>query len=170
MQTCAQSLAMAAPAHVAQPSARRATVASASCSFGARPQAAFAQGPAARPLGAASLPKRTTLLVAQAAEAALGKLISKVEIPAFIPRTDLMDQLIRWACIEIQENGMGTVGCPCKVSNLSVYEITLIRSHSHSSIHLIAPGDPLHSRGRPVGLHRFIPQGRRHCHRHPRGL
>lgn len=115
MQACAQPLAMATPTPVAQPSARRATVAAASSSFGARPQAAFVQAPTARPLGAASLAKRTTLLVAQAAQAEVGKLISKVEVPAFIPRPDLMDQLLRWAYIEVQENGMGNVGCPCKV-------------------------------------------------------
>jgi hypothetical protein len=50
-----------------------------------------------------------------AAEAEVGKLISKVEIPAFIPRQDLMDQLLRWATIEIQEAGVANVGTPCKV-------------------------------------------------------
>lgn len=58
---------------------------------------------------------RFTSLVARSAQAEAGKLISKVEIPAFIPRVDLIDQLVRWAVIEIQENGMANVGCPCKV-------------------------------------------------------
>lgn len=44
-----------------------------------------------------------------------GKLISKVEVPAFIPRADLSDQLLRWAMIEIQSSGVANVGCPCKV-------------------------------------------------------
>ncbi|PRW56880.1 hypothetical protein C2E21_4544 isoform A [Chlorella sorokiniana] len=60
--------------------------------------------------------RRGALLVAAAAQAEVGKLISKVEIPAFIPRPDLIDQLVRWASIEIQENGVANCGCPCKVS------------------------------------------------------
>lgn len=46
----------------------------------------------------------------------VGKLITKTEIPAFIPRADLMDQLVRWATIEIQESGVANVGMPCKVT------------------------------------------------------
>lgn len=61
------------------------------------------------------LPKRGSI-VCKAAAAQAGKLISKVEIPAFIPRTDLMDQLLRWAVIEIQEDGVANVGSPCKVT------------------------------------------------------
>lgn len=53
--------------------------------------------------------------IPHAAQAEVGKLISKVEIPAFIPRPDLLDQLYRWAMIEIQEGGVASVGCPCKV-------------------------------------------------------
>lgn len=49
-----------------------------------------------------------------------GTLISKVEIPAFIPRADISDQLLRWALIEIQEGGVSSVGCPCKVSAYNV--------------------------------------------------
>lgn len=61
--------------------------------------------------------RSTRLVVASASPAAegVGKLISKVEIPAFIPRADLIDQLVRWAVIEIQENGVANCGCPCKV-------------------------------------------------------
>lgn len=54
--------------------------------------------------------------VSCAAAAEVGKIISKVEIPAFIPRGDLMDQLTRWAIIEVQENGVANVGMPCKVT------------------------------------------------------
>jgi hypothetical protein len=49
-------------------------------------------------------------------QAAEGTLISQVEIPAFIPRADISDQLLRWALIEIQEGGVANVGCPCKVT------------------------------------------------------
>jgi hypothetical protein len=49
------------------------------------------------------------------ADAGPGKLISKVEVPAFIPRPDISDQLLRWALIELQEGGVANVGCPCKV-------------------------------------------------------
>ena len=44
------------------------------------------------------------------------KLISKVEIPAFIPRDDISDQLLRWALIDVQDQGVANCGCPCKVS------------------------------------------------------
>lgn len=43
------------------------------------------------------------------------KLISKVEIPAFIPRDDISDQLLRWALIDVQDQGVANCGCPCKV-------------------------------------------------------
>ena len=120
MQACAQQLmATPAPSSMAQPCTRKCVVAHASNSFASRtskPQSALSHIPAAKPFGAASLPRRDALRMVQAAQAeGLGKLISKVEIPAFIPRSDLMDQLSRWAVIEIQENGMANVGCPCKV-------------------------------------------------------
>lgn len=51
----------------------------------------------------------------RSASTSAGKLISRTEIPAFIPRADLMDQLVRWAVIEIQESGVANVGMPCKV-------------------------------------------------------
>lgn len=62
-------------------------------------------------------PRRSPITAAtQTEDAGPGKLISKVEIPAFIPRPDLSDQLLRWALIEIQEGGVANVGCPCKVT------------------------------------------------------
>lgn len=81
------------------------------------PQTAAARPQQRRAAGSAPQGRRGSLIVAQAAqtEAGPGKLISKVEIPAFIPRADLIDQLVRWASIEIQENGVANVGCPCKV-------------------------------------------------------
>ncbi len=54
-------------------------------------------------------------LSCQSTAAEVGKLITKTEIPAFIPRRDLMDQLSRWAVIEVQESGVANVGMPCKV-------------------------------------------------------
>jgi len=44
-------------------------------------------------------------------------LISKTEIPAFIPRQDLMDQLLRWANNEATDPDMiGKYGLPIKTS------------------------------------------------------
>jgi hypothetical protein len=107
---------MAATCSSVQPCARKSVVAHASNSFTTRTKNTAT--PAAKPFGTASLNRRNAMQVPQAAqtEGGVGKLFSKVEIPAFIPRQDLMDQLIRWAFIEVQENGMGNVGCPCKVS------------------------------------------------------
>jgi hypothetical protein len=56
--------------------------------------------------------------ICAAAQAETGKLISKVEIPPFIPRSDLMDQLMRWAIINVQEDGVANLGSACKVSHL----------------------------------------------------
>lgn len=119
MQACAQQLmAASAPCTKVQPCARKSVVAHCSNSFTSKPQSALSQAPVARPFGGASLPRRDALRLVQAAQAeGVGKLISKVEIPAFIPRSDLMDQLLRWAIIEIQEDGMANVGMPCKVRN-----------------------------------------------------
>lgn len=58
------------------------------------------------------------LLVQAAATAQAGKLIASTEIPAFIPRQDLMDQLTRWAYNDIQEEGARKFGLPCKASVL----------------------------------------------------
>ena len=61
--------------------------------------------------------RRTQALAVQAAATAeVGKLIASTEIPAFIPRQDLMDQLTRWAYTDIQEEGMRKFGLPCKVT------------------------------------------------------
>ena len=120
MQACAQQIMATIPCNMAQPCARKAPVAYSSTQIVARinrPSNALTQGLVARPFGAAfGLPSRVSCLQpVQAAQAQMGKLISKVEIPAFIPRTYLVDQLYRWATIEVQENGMANVGCPCKV-------------------------------------------------------
>lgn len=40
-----------------------------------------------------------------------GKLISKVEVPAFIPRADLCEQLMRWALGNAQDDGLANFGC-----------------------------------------------------------
>lgn len=52
---------------------------------------------------------------AGAAAAQAGKLLSKSEVPAFIPREDLMDQLVRWSLINAQEEGVAQFGLPMKV-------------------------------------------------------
>lgn len=44
-----------------------------------------------------------------------GKIISKTEVPAFIPRDDMMDQMTRWALIEAEEGGQRNFGMPMKV-------------------------------------------------------
>jgi hypothetical protein len=52
---------------------------------------------------------------AAAQEVEPGKLISKTEIPAFIPREDLIHQLWGWARIECEESGAVNYGLPMKV-------------------------------------------------------
>jgi hypothetical protein len=47
-----------------------------------------------------------------------GKVISKTEVPAFIMRDDMMDQIVRWALIEAAENGHRNFGLPMTVENL----------------------------------------------------
>jgi hypothetical protein len=44
-----------------------------------------------------------------------GSFISKTEVPAFIQRDDMMDQIIRWALIEAEEGGQRNFGMPMKV-------------------------------------------------------
>lgn len=49
------------------------------------------------------------------AQAVGGKLLSKTEIPAFIPRGDMMEQLMRWATIEANADGVAKFGLPVKI-------------------------------------------------------
>uniref|UniRef100_A0A383WHX3 Uncharacterized protein n=1 Tax=Tetradesmus obliquus TaxID=3088 RepID=A0A383WHX3_TETOB len=44
-----------------------------------------------------------------------GFFISKTEVPAFIPRDDMMDQILRWALIEAEEGGQRNFGMPMKI-------------------------------------------------------
>eukprot|EP00878_Enallax_costatus_P032260 GHUV01035409.1.p1 GENE.GHUV01035409.1~~GHUV01035409.1.p1 ORF type:complete len:184 (-),score=33.34 GHUV01035409.1:138-689(-) len=44
-----------------------------------------------------------------------GSFISRTEIPAFIQRDDMMDQMVRWALIEAEEGGQRNFGMPMKV-------------------------------------------------------
>lgn len=44
-----------------------------------------------------------------------GFMLSKTEVPAFIPRDDMMDQMVRWALIEAEEGGQRNFGMPMKV-------------------------------------------------------
>jgi hypothetical protein len=61
-----------------------------------------------------------------------GFFISKTEVPAFIPRDDMMDQILRWALIEAEEGGQRNFGMPMKVrraahiTQLCVYASVLI--------------------------------------------
>ena len=50
-----------------------------------------------------------------------GKCISSTEVPAFIMRDDMMDQLHQWALIEADEAGLRNFGMPMKVQ--AVYQV-----------------------------------------------
>lgn len=95
-----------------QPSCRQQAARCPTVQCSARPQR-----PARRQSHTFSTVKRAQQLrqVIVRSTTAEGTLITKTEIPAFIPRADLMDQLTRWATIEIQESGVANVGMPCKV-------------------------------------------------------
>lgn len=91
--------------------------------------------------------KRSQALTVQAAAAAeVGKLIAKTEIPAFIPRQDLMDQLTRWAYTDIQEEGMRKFGLPCKVSDI----IAMLSCHGLFAIMLLLHGATAAKQIQPV--------------------
>ncbi|CAK0787338.1 hypothetical protein CVIRNUC_010557 [Coccomyxa viridis] len=62
-------------------------------------------------------PQRSIRLQCSAQQATgEGTLISKTEVPAFIPRQDLMDQLLRWARNEATDpDTIGKYGLPIKV-------------------------------------------------------
>ncbi|KAG2424218.1 hypothetical protein HXX76_014749 [Chlamydomonas incerta] len=45
-----------------------------------------------------------------------GKLISSTEVPAFIPRDDMMDQLFRWTMMEAAESGQRNFGMPMTIA------------------------------------------------------
>ena len=67
-----------------------------------------------------------------AATVPTGKLLSKSEVPAFIPREDLIDQLLRWSLINAQEEGVAQFGLPMKVSRqqevneVSAFKVTVL--------------------------------------------
>jgi len=65
---------------------------------------------AAEPAGA---PARAEIVLPRT-----GFFISKTEVPAFIPRDDMMDQMIRWALIEAEEGGQRNFGMPMKIKQL----------------------------------------------------
>lgn len=60
---------------------------------------------------------------AAAAVCRAGKLISKTEVPAFIQRDDMMDQIVRWAMIEVAESGHRNFGLPMNVERLMKDEV-----------------------------------------------
>lgn len=45
----------------------------------------------------------------------VGRCITKSEVPAFIPRDDMMDQLYRWTMMEGNENGVRNFGMALKM-------------------------------------------------------
>mmetsp|Transcript_5532 Transcript_5532/g.7478 ORF Transcript_5532/g.7478 Transcript_5532/m.7478 type:complete len:243 (+) Transcript_5532:68-796(+) len=59
---------------------------------------------------------RTTILFAQVSASSMTesdadwKIIAKAEIPALVPREDLLDQLLKWSIIEFEENGRRNFG------------------------------------------------------------
>jgi hypothetical protein len=65
-----------------------------------------------RAAGAAGEQTRTTLELPRKGH----MLISKTEVPSFIQRDDMMDQLYRWALIEAGEGGLRNFGMPMKVA------------------------------------------------------
>lgn len=75
----------------------------------ARPSAPRAPAPRA----AASSPSQQQQLLAPRRE---GKRISTVEVPAFIMRDDMMDQLYRWALVSAGESAVRNFGLPMSVA------------------------------------------------------
>ncbi|GAX81771.1 hypothetical protein CEUSTIGMA_g9199.t1 [Chlamydomonas eustigma] len=58
---------------------------------------------------------RSCVVRATAGNAQTAKLISSTEVPAFIQRDDMMDQLHKWAVIEAGEGGFRNFGMPMTV-------------------------------------------------------
>lgn len=63
----------------------------------------------------ASSRRHSTCVRAAHSTAEVGKLISQVDIPAFIPRPDLLEQLVRWALSTCQLDGAANFGMPMRV-------------------------------------------------------
>ncbi|EFJ50459.1 hypothetical protein VOLCADRAFT_120629 [Volvox carteri f. nagariensis] len=68
----------------------------------------------ARPSMGAPRPLRRSTPICQSV--ANGKLISSTEVPAFIPRDDMMDQLFRWSMMEAGESGQRNFGMPMTIA------------------------------------------------------
>ena len=139
------------------------------------PTTAFRRQQLAAPAGRRRSASRVSRQVmCSAVDTGAGKLISKVEIPAFIPRSDLLDQLMRWSFIEIQEGGVANVGCPCKVRALQrgcqlhaplLFAPTPIWAQPAQPATPAAPGLPAggrvpHGGGPALGVHCLLPAGR----------
>lgn len=78
---------------------------------------AFSSVPSVRP----SAPRHSTVTAAGVAPGTGSpdgpfKLISRTEVPPFIPRDDMIDQLLRWATYEAGDGGVRNFGMPMKVS------------------------------------------------------
>lgn len=59
--------------------------------------------------------QRRTVLAAADPNPSPFKLISRTEVPPFIPRDDMIDQLLRWATYEAGDGGVRNFGMPMKV-------------------------------------------------------
>ena len=93
-------------------------LAAASCS---RPTCAAARLPRAAPVHRCAWPaprcRSQRAGPVCAAGQAVGKFITKTPIPAFIPRQDLMDQLLRWATFEAADpDALAKFDLPIKVT------------------------------------------------------
>lgn len=66
----------------------------------------------------AARPAQRAQRVAAQAAATEPKLLAKSPIPAFIPRDDLMQQIHRWANVEVVGNGASNFGMACTMEEL----------------------------------------------------
>lgn len=110
-----QSLHHASVAQAAAPQSQRLTACQAA---GSKPGATVSAA-APRAKYTSNLGQGNTIADADLApvpSTAVGKLISKTEVAAFIQRDDLMDQMFRWAIIEAGEGGMRNFGLPMNVT------------------------------------------------------
>lgn len=104
----------AAGASMPPSAASRRTQAPCRPAFGAQPsRSAPAFSNAVR--GARQLQRCNAAPAPAPAPAPVGKLISSTEVPAFIPRDDMIDQLHKWAIAEAGTNGLRNFGMPMKV-------------------------------------------------------
>jgi hypothetical protein len=74
--------------------------------------------------------------------ACAAKLIAKSEISPFIPRSDLMDQMYRWAVLEVKNDGVANFGVACDVEFVQreespwafIVHMERVRTAGHASL------------------------------------